>query len=113
MLDTFLGLNLSIYSGGRGGYTNHISPNHVKTRCAVGYEPAAAAGSSAGFFFSSGVGLRGCLPSGLLLRLDSDFLADGDRERRSKRDERLTSGSVWSNRDRLALRRSSSAIVGL
>jgi len=34
----------------------------------------------------------------------------GDRERRSKREERLTSGSVWSKRDRLELLRSSSAM---
>jgi len=45
-----------------------------------------------------------------MLRLVSGSLLVGDRERRSKREERLTSDSVWSKRDRLELLRSSSAI---
>lgn len=43
------------------------------------------------------------------MRVDSDCLAEGDRERRSNR-ERRGSGSVWSKRERFA-RRSSSAIA--
>lgn len=56
--------------------------------------PAAAAGSTAGFLFSSVAGLWEPLLRGLRLRLASDFLAEGDRERRSKRDDLLPSGSV-------------------
>lgn len=67
--------------------------------------PAAAAGSTAGLLCSSlvvevdfgAIGLR------LLCRV---CLLTGERESRSKRDERLTSDSVWSNLERLEVRRS-------
>ena len=77
--------------------------------------PAAAAGSAAkalGPTFSAAPGLIDFVgASGLLVLRVSDSLRDGDRDRRSKRDERFGSGSVWSNRDRLELLRSSSAIL--
>lgn len=44
------------------------------------------------------------------MRADSDCRDEGDRERRSKRDGRRGSGSVWSKRERLA-RRLSSAMM--
>ena len=73
--------------------------------------PAAAAGS-VGVFLSSDPGLKGVLwRRGLRLRLASEVLVDGDLERWSKREVRFVSGSVWSNRERFELLRSSSAIV--
>lgn len=56
--------------------------------------PAAAAGSIAELFFSSEGLNEEFRATGLRLRLDSVCLLVGERERRSKRDERLTSGSV-------------------
>ena len=57
--------------------------------------PAAAAGSEPDFFPSSDPGLKGAsLGRGLLLRLDSECRLLGERDRRSKRDERFASGSV-------------------
>ena len=50
---------------------------------------------------------------GLLSRMDSCFLAGGDLERRSNLEALLGSGSVWSNRDRLALLLSVSSIVAM
>ena len=47
---------------------------------------------------------------GLRLRRVSEVLLVGDRERRSKREVRFTSGSVWSNLERFETFRSSSAI---
>ena len=56
-------------------------------------------------------GLRGDLiVAGLRLLGSSEDLLGGDLERRSNR-ERLISGSVWSNRDRLLLRSSSAIFV--
>lgn len=48
---------------------------------------------------------------GLLLRRVSGCRLVGERERRSNLEARFGSGSVWSNRDRLEVRRSSSAMV--
>lgn len=78
----------------------------------IHFVPAAAAGSTAGLLFSSLVVEVDCGAKGLRLlccRLYA-FLLTGERESRSKRDERLTSDSVWSNLERLEVRRSSSAI---
>ena len=73
--------------------------------------PAAAAGSSGVFLADSEAGLPEARPTGLLLRLESECLAGGgDRDRRSKREVRFGSGSVWSKRDRFALLRSVSSI---
>ena len=73
--------------------------------------PAAAAGSR-GVLFPSDPGLNGVLwPRGLRLRLTSADLLEGDLERRSKRELRFGSGSVWSKRERFALLFSSSAIT--
>lgn len=48
-----------------------------------------------GFLSSSDRGLNGgSLPVGLRLRLVSERRPDGERERRSKRDDRFGSGSV-------------------
>ena len=71
--------------------------------------PAAEAGSE-GIFRSPVPRLKGVFEvRGLLLRFLSEVLLDGDRERRSNL-ERLTSGSVWSNRERFEIFRSVSAI---
>jgi len=74
------------------------------------YKPALAAASSP-FFLGSATGLPEPLGMGLLLRLDSDFLAGGERERRSNLEVRFGSGSFWSNRERFAERRSVSSIM--
>jgi hypothetical protein len=80
-----------------------------KTFCAN--LPAAAAGSTTSFFGESVIGLPKGLPSGLLLRLVSGCLAGGgDLERRSNREERFGSGSVWSKRERFAVLLSVSSI---
>lgn len=50
------------------------------------------------------------LVEGLALRRDSVF-AGGDRERRSNREARFGSGSVWSKRERFAVRLSVSSMV--
>lgn len=78
--------------------------------------PAAAAGS-----WRSGVSLGGddagagsrSLDSGLLSRAEPSLLAraGGDRERRSNLEALRGSGSFWSKRERLAVRRSVSSIV--
>lgn len=75
--------------------------------------PAAAAGSTVLDFGVSVLGLSEVLPRGLLLRLGSDFLAGGERERRSNLDALFGSGSVWSKRERFAVRRSVSSILGI
>lgn len=79
------------------------------------HTPAAAAGSVAKAFgptLSVAAGLIDLLgASGLLLLCVSESLREGDRDRRSKRDERFGSGSVWSNRDFLELLLSLSAIL--
>lgn len=67
---------------------------------------AAAAGST--FDLSAEAGLLAVALSGLRLRLTSDSLVDGERERRSNLEARLGSGSVLSKRERL---RGSSAMV--
>lgn len=62
------------------------------------HAPAAAAGSVAkalGALFSGAPGLKDLLgASGLLLLCVSDSRLEGDRDRRSKREERFGSGSV-------------------
>lgn len=52
------------------------------------------------------------LDNGLLSRTESSLRAEGDRERRSNLEARRGSGSFWSKRDRLAVLRSESSIVG-
>lgn len=57
--------------------------------------PAAVAASLPELFFDSVCGLESApFGSGLRLLLESECLADGDRERRSKREFLLASGSV-------------------
>lgn len=70
---------------------------------------AAAAAAAAGSALFAGLSV---VPRaiGLRLRRLSDFLEDGERERRSKRDVRFGSGSVWSKRERF---RGSSAMMHL
>lgn len=70
--------------------------------------PAAAAGSSPDFA-ASVAGLSEPLGRGLLLRLDSDLAAGGDRERLSNLEGRA--GSFWSKRERFAVRRSVSSMA--
>ena len=83
---------------------NSIFPGHV---------PAAAAGSAPPFFAASGAGLSDALATGLLLRLDSvvGFRAGGERERLSNLETLFSSGSVWSKRERFAVRRSVSSML--
>jgi hypothetical protein len=68
--------------------------------------PAAAAASNPPFFAESVAGLSEARGSGLLLRLvsGSGFEAGGERERLGLR-------SVWSKRERFAVRRSVSSIL--
>lgn len=112
MLNALLGLDLRVDFGGGGSYKACQPMYLLIQRTAHSLLPAAAAGSKPDFFAESTAGLAVSLPIGLLLRLDSVFFAAGDFERRSKRDVLLGSGSVWSNRDRFAVRRSVSSIVG-
>lgn len=91
MLDALLGLDLGINSGGCGSCESvSLAPDIVIRRCL----PAAAAGSRAPDLAASVLGLPESLPIGLLLRLGSDFLVGGDRERRSNLDALFGSGSV-------------------
>lgn len=64
---------------------------------------AFAAASCAAADLSPFAGLSSVLLMGLRSRVSESFLssAAGERERRSKRDLRAGSGSVWSKRDRL------------
>lgn len=96
MLNTLLGLELRIDL--RRGRSCGKSPKRVSNARLSGianksfqHLPAAAAGS--GLLEDSLVGLRGSRLNGLRVRTESDCRADGDRERRSKR-ERRGSGSV-------------------
>lgn len=109
MLDALLGLELGIDLGGSGSYFI-ISPRSRNSQI-WGHSPAAAAGSATGFLADSTAGLPDPLPIGLLLRLGSVLMAGGERDLRSKREGRL--GSVWSNRERFAARRSVSSMVAL
>lgn len=52
------------------------------------------------------------LDNGLLSRTESSLRAEGDRERLSNLEALRGSGSFWSKRDRLAVRRSESSMVG-
>lgn len=52
------------------------------------------------------------LDNGLLSRTESSLRAEGERERRSNLEALRGSGSFWSKRDRLAVRRSESSMVG-
>lgn len=52
------------------------------------------------------------LDNGLLSRTESSLRAEGDRERRSNLEVLRGSGSFWSKRDRLAVRRSESSMLG-
>lgn len=52
------------------------------------------------------------LDNGLLSRTESSLRAEGDRERRSNLEALRGSGSFWSKRDRLAVRRSESSMLG-
>lgn len=114
MLNALLCLQLSIDLRGGGGCSRKdqqvlAMQNLFVARNLAPDLPAAAAGSTAVFAGASPAGLRGSRLSGLRVRVDSDCLAEGDRERRSNR-ERRGSGSVWSKRERLT-RRSSSVMA--
>lgn len=110
MLDTLLCLDLGIDLRS-GRCCGHVSLA-TKRRILVSL-PAAAAGSTIPDFEVSVLGLSEALPIGLLLRLGSDFLAWGERERRSNLEALFGSGSVWSKRERFAVRRSVSSILGI
>jgi hypothetical protein len=107
MLDAFLGLDLSVDSCSGSSYRQ---VSKVLQRKLQEHQPAAAAGSAPAFFALAAVGLSGFRSMGLLLRLDSDFLAGGERDRLSNRDALFGSGSFWSKRDRFAVRLSVSSI---
>ena len=109
MLNAFFGLYRSIDAGcGRSYHSELAIIQYTSRECCV---PAAVAGSD-GLLAPSVAGLETLeAVKGLLLRRASDCLLVGDRERRSKREDRLTSGSVWSKRDRFELLRSSSAML--
>lgn len=116
MLNSFLGLQLGVDLG----RCSSCSDFHIVSFCGKRktFEagllaiPAAAAGSTEpDFLESSAPGLKGSRLRGLRVRVDSGCREEGDRERRSNREARRGSGSVWSKRERLA-RRSSSAMIG-
>lgn len=72
--------------------------------------PAAAAGSM-GDLVAGEPSVSRSLDNGLLSRADESSLrAGGDRERRSNLETFRGSGSFWSKRDRLAVRRSVSSM---
>jgi hypothetical protein len=52
------------------------------------------------------------LDNGLLSRTESSLRAEGDRERLSNLEAFRGSGSFWSKRDRFAVRRSESSMLG-
>jgi len=117
MLNAFLRLDLRLNSCGDSSYIIKISlalSSRYIQYLHSEHIPAAAAGSAAGFFADSllaGLAVSVSLLIGLLLRLESLSLAGGgDLERRSKRDAR-GAGSVWSKRERLAVRLSVSSIL--
>lgn len=117
MLNAFLCLQLSIDLRCSGSYSRKEQralavQNALQTQFTTSSLPAAAAGSTEAFAGASPAGLRGSRLSGLRVRVDSDCLADGDRERRSNR-ERRDSGSVWSKRERLTRRSSSAMVIGV
>jgi hypothetical protein len=109
MLNTFLGLNLGVNLRSGGSY-ELVRAMRARSRGQANI-PTAAAGSRAPDFGVSTLGLPEPLASGLLLRRGSDLLAGGERERRSNLDALFGSGSVWSKRERFAVRRSVSSMV--
>ena len=109
MLYTLLGLNRRIDSGSCGSYRPSAESEF---QMVVGNIPAAAAGSAPVDFLGSELGVSELpLAAGLRLRFGSLCRVEGERDRRSKREVRFGSGSVWSKRERFELLRSSSAIV--
>lgn len=114
MLDAFLSLDRSVDASCSCGCRN-ISHSLLSMGKNPSYIPAAAAGSVAkalGPLFSVIPGLKDLLgASGLLLLRVSDPRLEGDRDRRSSREDRFGSGSIWSKRDRFAVLRPSSAIM--
>lgn len=111
ILSPLLRLQLSIDLGRRGSYIPLVSQIPTSTQHqGAAVLPAAAAGSADPDFLAESVaGLPGSRLNGLRVRV-SDRRDGGDRERRSNRDGRRGSGSVWSKRERLG-RRSSSAMA--
>lgn len=114
MLDALARLELSIDLG-RGGSCGCVSTLARETK--LGLEPslgcdlpAAAAGSTGDLAGDAPVSRS--LDNGLLSRAESSLRAEGDRERRSNLEALRGSGSFWSKRDRLAVRRSVSSMVG-
>lgn len=95
-----LQLGVDLCRSGSCVYDSNVSSAATQVPCAIDSchypegtnVPAAAAGSV--FFAGSALGLRGSRLRGLRARVDSDCRDEGDRERRSKRDGRRTSGSV-------------------
>lgn len=79
---------------------------YIRTHLSDIHIPAAAAGST--FFAESAPGLSEAPLTGLLLRADSRL--GGERDRLSNLEVRLASGSVWSKRERFAVRRSVSSM---
>lgn len=109
VIDAFLSLELSINLGSSGSYFWEVriltSRSSFREEQRGDFLPAAAAGSTLGLFVSPSareIGLRS--------RGASERLEGGDRDRRSNRDGRLGSGSVWSKRDRFMVRRSASSM---
>lgn len=92
MLDTLLGLDLGV-DPSSGSSCDFVSLA-TKQNWRLVFLPAAAAGSTLAGRGASLLGLSEALPIGLLLRRGSDFLAGGERERRSNLDALFGSGSV-------------------
>lgn len=110
MLNAFLCLDLGVDTSSCGSYEVRLAMRAAKGG-KNGDLPAAAAGSD-GLLTPSATGLNVLFDAkGLLLRRLSGCILDGERERRSNLEARFGSGSVWSKRDRLVDRRSSSAML--
>ena len=92
MLDAALGLKGSIDTGSRRSC--RASVDFIQTSFLASSPAAAAASDPAVFLPSAGVLEFVPLEIGLRLRLDSACFAEGDLDRRSKREVLLGSGSV-------------------
>lgn len=105
MLNALFRLELRVDSRGRGSYE---SISHSFYSQSEEQPVPAAAAASTGDFFGS---VAWSLGRGLRSLADSERLPGGDLERRSNLEALRGSGSVWSNRERLAERRSVSSIA--
>ncbi len=111
MLDTLSRLQLCVDLS-RGGSCDVQLAYGLRVLVTRELDKPAAAAASTGLFLVSGVALSAPLLRGLRSRALSGLRAAGERDLRSNL-ERRGSGSVWSKRDRFAVRRSVSSIIAV